>query len=319
MATPTRITSILPPARRARVHTTFPGASISTSIPATCQVNELAPRTGLGRWVGNPTRMTFLLARRTGPLVLIHTGAAAVLVLEAGLLAWLLVPAILYARGLAVTISYHRYFSHRSFKTSRVGQFALAVAGCLNVQNGPLWWAAHHRIHHRNSDREGDVHSPVRGGFVWAHCGWLFATLSGPDRAGVRDLSRYRELVWLERLWLLPSVVAIGLCWLLGGWAAVCVCFCLTAVVIQHMTFAVNSFGHLIGSRRYQTPDRSRNSFVLAVLTLGDGWHNNHHHYPHAAQAGFRWWEIDASFRLIRLAERLGLVWDVRRVPADKI
>jgi len=126
-------------------------------------------------------------------------------------------------------------------------------------------------------------------------------------------------LVWLERLWLLPAVLAVAFCWLIGGWSCVCVDFCLTAVFTMQMTFAVNSLGHLIGSRRYETPDRSRNSFLLAWLTLGDGWHNNHHHFPHTAQAGFFRGEVDLSFRVIRLCEWLGLVWGVRRVPPHKL
>lgn len=264
-------------------------------------------------------QLAFRLARRTGPLILIHVGAVYGLLQGASVEAWLVLPLILYCRALAVTIGYHRYFSHRSFKTSRIGQFALACLGCLNVQNGPLWWAAHHRQHHRHSDRPGDVHSPIQSGFIWAHCGWLFATLDDPDWESVRDLRKYPELVWLERLWLVPPMLLIGLCWMIGGWSVAGIDFCLSAVIVVHVTFAVNSFGHLFGSRSYATPDRSRNSLVLAILTLGEGWHNNHHHYPHAAQAGFRKWELDASFRLIRLGAWLGLFWDVRRVPAQKM
>lgn len=162
------------------------------------------------------------------------------------------------------------------------------------------------------------MHSPYHGGFFWAYCGWLFLPLPDPSRY-VRDWTRFRELVLLERFWQVPGLLLAGLCWWLGGWSLVCVGFCLSAVIIFHMTFVVNSLGHLIGTRRYDTGDRSTNSFLLAILTLGDGWHNNHHHYPNAAQAGFFWWELDGSFRVIRLFEKLGLVWDVRTVPAHKL
>jgi stearoyl-CoA desaturase (delta-9 desaturase) len=261
----------------------------------------------------------FQLVCRTGPLVAIHLGALAAVFTTPVLVDWVVFAVALYGRGLITTIGYHRYFAHRSFKTSRAGQFVLACLCCCNAQNGPLWWAAHHRRHHKHSDTPDDVHSPVQGGFFWAHMGWLFATLEAPGRDTVRDLRRFPELRYLERVWMLPPLVAAVAFWLVGGWSLLCVGFCLSAVVTFHMSFAVNSVAHLIGSRRYDTPDTSRNSLVLAVLTLGEGWHNNHHHYPHTAQAGFFWWEIDASFRLIRVLEAVGLVWAVRRVPPHKL
>jgi stearoyl-CoA desaturase (delta-9 desaturase) len=258
-------------------------------------------------------------ARGTWFLILIHLGALGVFFTGTTWLDWLVFPAIMYARGLITTIGYHRYFAHRSFKTSRVGQFLLACLCCANLQRGPLWWAAIHRHHHRHSDEVEDAHSPLQGGFLWSYAGWMFATLEEPDWGSVRDLRRYPELVWLERFWLVPGLLLAGACWLVGGWSMVWLDFCLTAVIAVHGAAVINSLSHMIGSRRYPTPDQSRNSLLLAIFTLGDGWHNNHHHYPHAAQAGFFWWEIDGSFRLIRLLERLGLVWGVRRVPAHKL
>jgi stearoyl-CoA desaturase (delta-9 desaturase) len=252
------------------------------------------------------------------PMILAHVGALAVLIVGGSWQEWLLLPMLVYVRGLLVTAGYHRYFSHRSYKTSRPGQFLLAFLGCANLQQGPLWWAAYHRHHHMHSDEPDDVHSPYHGGFWWAYCGWLFVPLTG-SRHLVRDLCRFPELVWLERFWQIPGLLLAGLCWWLGGWSMLCLDFCLSAVVIFHMTFLVNTLGHLIGSRRYPTRDHSTNSFLLALLTMGDGWHNNHHHYPHSAQAGFFWWEVDGSFRVIRLLENLGLVWGVRRVPAHKL
>jgi stearoyl-CoA desaturase (delta-9 desaturase) len=252
-------------------------------------------------------------------LVLVHLGAVAVFVTGTSGLDWLLLPVFLVARGYITTVGYHRYFAHRAFKTSRVGQFVLAWLCCLNLQRGPLWWAAIHRHHHRHSDDEHDTHSPVTGSFFWGHCGWVFATLEQPDWNSVRDLRRYPELVWLERLWLLPPLVLLAACWLVGGWSMVCLDFCVSAVVILQITFLVNSLGHRVGWRRYETSDRSRNSVWLALLTLGDGWHNNHHHYPHSANHGFFWWEVDSSFSVIQVLAWLGLVWDVRRAPAHKV
>jgi stearoyl-CoA desaturase (delta-9 desaturase) len=251
-------------------------------------------------------------------LILVHLGALGIFVTGGTWREWLALALLAYLRGIVVTMGYHRYFAHRSFKTSRPVQFLLGFLCCANLQQGPLWWAAHHRHHHRHSDDRRDVHSPHHGGFWWAYCGWLFIPLE-PQWTHVRDWRRYPELVWLERFWQLPGVILAGLCWWIGGWSLLFIGFCLSAVLSFHITFVVNSLGHLIGSRRYPTPDHSTNNFLLAVISLGDGWHNNHHHYPHSAQAGFFWWEIDGTYRVIRLLERLRIVWDVRRVPAHKL
>lgn len=275
---------------------------------------SLTPRPGRAAWW-----VALNAARGTWFLVLIHVGALAGLYTGAGWPALLLLAALVPVRGLLTTVGLHRYFSHRSFKTSRAAQFLLGCLCCTNLQRGPLWWAAVHRHHHRHSDTPDDAHSPVRGGFLWAYCGWMFATLEEPDWTTVKDLTRYPELVWLERLWLVPAALMAGACWLLGGWQAVCVGFCLSAVVALHGASVVNSVGHLVGSRRYETADGSRNSLVLALVTFGDGWHNNHHHYPHAARAGFFPGEVDGSFQFIRLLERCGVVWGVRGVPAHKL
>jgi stearoyl-CoA desaturase (delta-9 desaturase) len=257
--------------------------------------------------------------RGTWFLVLLHLGVLGVFFCPLTPAAWALFLPILLVRGFVTTVGYHRYFSHRSFKTSRAGQFILAGMCCANMQRGPLWWAAIHRHHHRHSDTPADAHSPVKGGFLWAYAGWMFATLEEPDWNSVRDLTRYPELVWLERFWLVPGLLLATVCYLVAGWGGVCLAFCASALVTLHSASIVNSLGHLIGSRRYETSDRSRNSLVLALLTLGDGWHNNHHHYPHSAQAGFFPNEPDSSFRVILLLERLGLVWGVRRVPPHKL
>ncbi len=302
--------------------------ALASPSPQTAAAQEAEPGPRAGVTAGTtltprPGRslawIVYQAVRGTWFLVAIHLGALAVLLTGTTTLDWALLPAFLIVRGLVTTVGYHRYFSHRSFKTSRAGQFLLACLCCTNLQRGPLWWAAIHRHHHRHSDDPSDVHSPVQRGFLWAYGGWMFATLEEPDWGTVRDLRRYPELVWLERFWLVPGLLLAGLCWLAGGWSMVCLDFCLSAVASLHGASVVNSLGHLIGSRRYPTRDRSRNSFVLALFTFGDGWHNNHHHYPHTAQAGFFPGEIDSSFRLIRALEWLGLVWDVRRVPPHKL
>lgn len=274
----------------------------------------LMPRPGRSRtWiVANAVRGTWFL-------LLVHLGALGVFFTDLGLLSWLLFPAFLLLRGYTTTVAYHRYFAHRSFKTSRTFQFLLACLCCTNLQRGPIWWAAIHRHHHRHSDKPDDAHSPVMGGFLWGYFVWMFLTLEEPDWSTVRDLRRYPELVWLERWWLLPPLLLSLLCWLMGGWGTVCLCFCLTAVISLHAASVVNTLGHLVGWRRYPTPDRSRNSFLLAVVTLGDGWHNNHHHYPHSARAGFFWWEADSSYLFIRLLALVGLIWNVREVPPHKL
>src|SRR4051794_12170389 len=170
-----------------------------------------------------------------------HAGALAVFLTSPTWVDWVLFPLMLLLRGYATTIGYHRYFSHRAFKTSRTFQFLLGCLCCLNLQRGPLWWAAIHRHHHRHSDDENDAHSPVTGSFFWSHCGWTFAALEQPDWNTVRDLRRHPELLWLERFWLLPPLLAVGVFWLIGGWSMVCLDFFVTAVIVMHFTFAVNS------------------------------------------------------------------------------
>jgi stearoyl-CoA desaturase (delta-9 desaturase) len=260
-----------------------------------------------------------LLVRRTSVFIVVHVGAACVFLTEPTWIDWTVLAAMLFLRAYVTSIGYHRYFAHRSFKMARITQFIAAVLCCTNMQNGPLWWAAVHRHHHRHSDSEHDYHSPTRGGFFWAHCGWLFSKIETPDWNSVRDLRKFPELVWLERFWLLPPILmGLGF-WLVGGWSMVCLAFFLSALINMHGTFAVNSFGHLVGSRRYETRDTSTNSLFLACMTAGDGWHNNHHHYPHSANHGFFPGEIDGSYHVIRFLEMVGLVWGVRTVPPHKL
>ncbi len=241
------------------------------------------------------------------------------------------VAAVLYAlRMFAITGFYHRYFSHRAFKTSRACQFAFALVGASAVQRGPLWWAAHHRNHHRYSDRPEDVHSPHQHGLIWSHMGWFTTPTNFATRLNlVRDFRRYPELQFLDRFDILvPFVLALGL-YGLGATLAVAAPalgtsgpqmliwgFFISTVVLFHGTNTINSLAHRIGTRRYDTHDKSRNNLLLALLTMGEGWHNNHHHYPASARQGFYWWEIDVTYYGLVLLSWLGLVWNLKPVPA---
>jgi len=241
------------------------------------------------------------------------------------------VAAALYAiRMFAITGFYHRYFSHRSFKTSRPMQFVFAVLGCSAVQRGPLWWAAHHREHHRHSDQEGDLHSPRLHGVLWAHMLWfLHPDASRTNVKAVPDLVKFKELRWIDRYdGLVPALLAglmLGLGFALGEifpssgtsagqmltWG-----FFISTVACYHGTYTINSVSHVWGSRRFETTDDSRNNALLALITFGEGWHNNHHRFPGSVRQGFYWWEYDFTYYTLWIMARLGLVWDLAPVPA---
>jgi stearoyl-CoA desaturase (Delta-9 desaturase) len=229
---------------------------------------------------------------------------------------WLLCAVLYVARMFCITAGYHRYFSHRSFKTSRVVQFLLAFGGTTAVQKGPLWWASHHRIHHRFTDLDGDVHSP-RDGIWWSHVGWILSTkYKATDLSNIADFAAYPELRFLERhSWIGPWLTAAA-CFALGGWGGLFIGFFLSTVLLWHGTFLVNSMAHLVGRRRYATPDTSRNSMVVALITGGEGWHNNHHYLPASSRQGFRWWEIDPTWYVLRGLAAVHLVRDLKRPPA---
>ncbi|NNF14455.1 MAG: acyl-CoA desaturase [Gemmatimonadetes bacterium] len=224
----------------------------------------------------------------------------------------------LYAvRMFAITGFYHRYFSHRSYKTSRAAQFVFAVIGASSAQRGPLWWAAHHRHHHRHSDTEHDVHSPRHHGFWWAHMGWITAPGNFPTAfERVPDLTKYPELRFLDRFdVLVPIALAVTL-FFVGGAQLLVWGFFVSTVVLFHCTCFINSLAHQLGTQRYETGDDSRNSLLLALLTFGEGWHNNHHKYPGSARQGFFWWEIDLTYYGLALLQRLGVISDLRQPPA---
>jgi stearoyl-CoA desaturase (delta-9 desaturase) len=227
---------------------------------------------------------------------------------------------VLYAiRMFGVTGVYHRYFSHRSYKTSRWFQFVLALLAMSSSQKGVLWWAAHHRHHHKFSDQPEDVHSPRQKGFIYAHVGWLFENTEATDYAKVKDLAKYPELMFLNKYWWLPPV-ALGLAtWLLFGWGGLLIGFALSTVLLWHGTYTINSLTHLFGKRVYETTDDSRNSFILALITLGEGWHNNHHYYQACTRQGFHWWQIDITYYVLKVLSWVGLIWDLREPPAEVV
>jgi stearoyl-CoA desaturase (delta-9 desaturase) len=219
-------------------------------------------------------------------------------------------------RMFGITAGYHRYFSHRSYKTSRWFQFVLAWIGCSAAQKGPLWWAAHHRHHHRHSDEEPDLHSPMLRGFLWSHMGWFLSErYDATDYAAIKDFAKYPELRWLNDYYLVPAFVLGFICLALLGWQGVVWGVFISTVLLYHGTFVINSLCHMIGTVRYQTDDESRNSMMLALITLGEGWHNNHHHYQSSTRQGFFWWEIDVSYYILKMLSWTGLVWDLRTPP----
>ncbi len=256
---------------------------------------------------------------------------AAVLALFTGV-SWAAVIACLIAfwiRMFGITAGFHRYFSHRSFKTGRAFQFVLAYLGTMSAQHGPLWWASHHRRHHRYADTERDIHSPVVRGLWWSHVGWILCRkYVGYDEKIVKDLRNYPELRWLGRYHLVAPVTLAVAMFLLGvwldarwpslgtsGWQMLGWGFFISTVLGYHATFLVNSLAHTTGRRRFNTSDDSRNNWWIALLTLGEGWHNNHHRWPTSERQGFYWWEYDVTHYALRVLSWFGVVWDLRSPP----
>ena len=268
---------------------------------------------------------------RIAPFIGMHLACLLVFWVGVSPVAVLTGAALYVLRMFAITGFYHRYFSHRAFRTSRVAQFLFAALGAMAVQRGPLWWAAHHRHHHAHSDRPEDAHSPRQHGFIWSHMGWFLARGNYRiDTRRIRDLEQFPELRWLDRYDIaMPVLLAIGLCvtgMLLHRFAPqfgtsgpqmMVWGFFVSTVVCYHATYTINSLSHVFGRQRYRTPDDSRNNLWLALLTLGEGWHNNHHHYPKSARQGFYWWEIDLTYYALRILAWLGVIWDLQPVPAN--
>jgi stearoyl-CoA desaturase (Delta-9 desaturase) len=230
--------------------------------------------------------------------------------------------AMYFIRMFAITGGLHRYFSHRTYKTSRTFQNVLAFLSILSLQKGILWWAAHHRHHHRNSDQPDDVHSPRQHGFWWSHMGWIVSPKHDATRWDqIKDFAKYPELRVLN-----SNAVMIGLFALLcagfyffGSFQAVVYGCFVSTVLLWHGTFTINSLTHLFGKRVYATSDDSRNSFVLALITMGEGWHNNHHYYQSTARQGFHWWQLDPTYYILWCLEKVGVIWDLRRVSDEVI
>ena len=223
---------------------------------------------------------------------------------------------LLFARVWGITAGYHRYFSHRTYKTSRPFQFFLALLAQSSSQKGVLWWASHHRVHHKHSDQPGDVHSPVQRTFYYAHVGWIFDETDDTRWDKIRDFAKYPELRWLNRYWADPPTVLAIACFLIAGWSGLFIGFFLSTVLLWHNTFLINSATHVWGKKRFDTADESRNNMLTALLTLGEGWHNNHHHYQSSCRNGFYWWELDVTYYVLKMLSWVGLVWDIREVPA---
>lgn len=251
------------------------------------------------------------------PFIAMHLVCFGALWTGAGWVDWLVCGVLYAVRTFGVMAGYHRYFAHRAFKTSRGFQLVLAVLAQTTMQKGVLWWAAHHRNHHKYTDLPWDVHSPVQSGFWHSHVTWLAergSELTRDDR--IRDLARFPELVWLNKNWLVPPLVLAAAVWLGFGLSGLLVGFCLSTVLVWHATFLVNSLAHVVGTRRFATADTSRNNWVIALFTLGEGWHNNHHHCMSSARQGFYWWEVDVTYYVLYVLGRMGVIWDLRPVPA---
>ena len=225
-----------------------------------------------------------------------------------------------WIRMFSITAGFHRYFSHRSFKTSRAGQFVLAFLSQTSAQRGVLWWASKHRHHHKHSDTELDVHSPRQRGFFYSHVGWIFtAEHEETDYDSIPDLTKYPELVWLNKHPYFPAtLLAIG-CFLIAGWPGLFVGFFWSTTVLYHGTFFINSLAHVHGKQRYVTGDDSRNNWWLAIITMGEGWHNNHHAYQRSTRQGFRWYEFDPTFYILKALSWVRVVWDLGEPPADVV
>jgi stearoyl-CoA desaturase (delta-9 desaturase) len=265
---------------------------------------------------------------RIVPFILLHLSCLAVFFVGVSWFAVIVMIVFYFLRMFAITAFYHRYFSHKAFKTSRPVQFIFALIGVMSTQNGPLWWAAHHRNHHRHADKPGDLHSP-RDGFWYSHMGWFlnkqnFAT----QEHLVKDWIKFPELKWLDRHSVLVSVLTAASFWVVGSalahfapslktngiqlfvWG-----FLISTVLLTHVTLTINSFAHRFGFRTYETTDDSRNNWFLALITLGEGWHNNHHFCPASVRQGFVWWQIDISYYVLRMMAAVGLVWDLVPIP----
>ena len=263
------------------------------------------------------------------PFVILHFGCFGIFVVGWSWTAVCAAAALYLVRMFAITGIYHRYFSHRTFKTSRPAQFLFAILGASSAQRGPLWWAANHRQHHRESDTPADPHSPIHYGFFRSHAGWFMCTrYYATQYERIRDFARFPELVWINRFdKAIPAALGLGV-YLLGlllehtapslgvtGMQLFVWGFVLSTVMLFHATASINSLAHILGKQRYDTGDESRNNFWLALITLGEGWHNNHHKHMACTRQGFYWWEIDITYYCLKILSWAGIIWDLKQVP----
>jgi stearoyl-CoA desaturase (delta-9 desaturase) len=254
------------------------------------------------------------------PFLIVHLAAFAAIWTGVTLEAVLACIGLYVVRMIIVTAGYHRYFSHRSFKTSRVGQFVLAFLAQTSLQRGVIWWAAIHRHHHLHSDTELDVHSPIHRSFFYSHVGWIFSNRDDtPDYSTVKDLTAYPELRWLERNHHAPWFIMAGIMFAIGGWTMLVVGWIWSTILLYHGSFSINSLAHVHGNQRYVTGDDSRNNWWLAIITMGEGWHNNHHAYQSATRQGFRWYEWDLTYYVLKVLSWFRIVWDLRDPPREVV
>ena len=254
----------------------------------------------------------------TLPFILIHLSCVAAFWTGITWQAFAICITLYWLRMFGIGAGYHRYFSHRSYSTGRFFQFILAFLAQSSAQKSVLWWAAKHRHHHLHSDTQQDVHSPRHKGFVYSHLGWVFSRKhDATDLVKVADLASFPELRWLHKFEVMPAAVLAVLCFLIAGWSGLVVGFLWSTVLVYHATFCINSLAHVHGRKRYVTGDDSRNNWLLAFFTLGEGWHNNHHAYQSSVRQGFRWWEIDVTFYVLKALSLVGIVWDLRSPPAE--
>ena len=268
----------------------------------------------------SPADEADIIHPRVLPFIAVHLACLAIFWVDVQPIDWIICGALYVIRMFGITAGFHRYFSHRSFKTSRVFQFVLAFLGQSSAQRGVLWWAAKHRYHHKHSDTEQDVHSPAQHGFWFSHVLWIFSKRGRTvDYSTIKDFQKYPELVWLEKWERVPPFVLGVLVWAVAGWSGLVVGFFVSTVLLFHGTFTINSLSHVFGKQPYVTGDDSRNNLFLAIITLGEGWHNNHHHFPSATPQGFHWWQIDVTYYILKALSVFRIVWDLRLPPAHVV
>lgn len=280
---------------------------------------------GSGPHINKDTKIQWV---RILPFILLHLACFAVFWVGISWFAVIFMLTFYLVRMFAITAFFHRYLSHKTFQTSRPIQFIFLLIGTMSAQRGPLWWAAHHRYHHRFTDTAQDPHSSTHG-FWYSHIGWFLNEQNVSTRKdAIKDWLKFQEIVWLDRFSLPVVLITAFIIYLLGEWLAVSHPgfgtsgpqllvwgFVISTVLLIHATLCINSLAHLYGSRDFDTPDNSRNNLFLSILTLGEGWHNNHHYYAGSARQGFFWWQIDMTYYGLKLMSWCGLVWGIKPVP----